>query len=404
MTNILLYTPPIYKVSGGLCNFKLFFDICKKLNYKIYFCPILKNINSLSFISKFNNKHINSITHQELIDYYSINQEQECELIIKNDIVTPQILQNRNNVVIYAEDVIGNPAEQKYVVRWLFYFPIPSAVVSYNFETDYICFYSDYIYNLYKYVCMACGIGDYLTSQVKQLNICRVFKFEPEIYKSIQRTAILNKDNKTNKKCFTLRKLFPPVSFRNYNNGYNTSYAAEILNNHQQQILNTIKIIKKTDNFFIKRQLKNQVITLQNNRPNIRTDACIREYLKNKFIHYGYDNVEHKPSSKMFIDYFLTKDFFLSFDPFTFMSIIASLCGCISVVKKISIISYEEWIKCDPFIKYGIAYGDEGVEHASNTQHLLLDHITNMYSENENNIINLMKKIENHFNIKDFSL
>jgi hypothetical protein len=81
------------------------------------------------------------------------------------------------------------------------------------------------------------------------------------------------------------------------------------------------------------------------------------------------------------------------------MSIIASLCGCISVVKKISIISYEEWMKCDPFIKYGIAYGNEGIEHALNTQHLLLDHITNMYLENEGNIINSIKKIENYFNI-----
>ena len=64
------------------------------------------------------------------------------------------------------------------------------------------------------------------------------------------------------------------------------------------------------------------------------------------------------------------------------------------------IISYEEWMKCDPFIKYGIAYGNEGIEHALNTQHLLLDHITNMYLENEGNITNLFKKINNHFNIK----
>jgi hypothetical protein len=79
---------------------------------------------------------------------------------------------------------------------------------------------------------------------------------------------------------------------------------------------------------------------------------------------------------------------------------IASLCGCISVVKKISIVSYEEWIKCDPFIKYGIAYGNEGIEHALNTQHLLLDHITNMYSENENNVLKFIINIENNFNIK----
>lgn len=398
MTNILLYTPPIYKVSGGLGNFKLFFDICKNLKYKIYFCPIFKNINSLNFISIFNNRSINSISHQELIEYYT--KEAECETILINDIVSPKILQARNNIVIYAEDVIGNPAEQKYIVRWLFYFPVPEAVISYNFDTDFICFYSDYIYNLYKYVCMACGIKDLLTNQIKIINICRVFKFEPNVYKSIQRKSILNKDNKTNKKCFTVRKLFPPVSFRNYNIGCNASYASEILNNRRQKILNTIKIIKETDNLFIKTQMQQKLLTLQNNIPDVKSDNVIREYLTTKFTNYGYDHVEHKTSSKAFINYFLNKDMFLSFDPFTFMAIIASLCGCMSVIKKISIISYEEWMKCDPFIKYGIAYGNEGIEHALNTQHLLLDHITNMYLENQGNIINLIKKLDNKFNIE----
>lgn len=400
MTNILLYIPPIYKVSGGLSNFKLFFDICKKLNYKIYFCPILKNIDSLKFITQFNNRNINSISHQELIDYYQLYTDQECETILKNDIVTPTILQARNNVIIYAEDVVGNPAEQKYVVRMLYYFPVPSAVASYNFNTDFICFYSDYIYNLYKYVCMACGIEDLLTSQIKIINICRVFKFEPTVYKSIKRKSILNKNMNINKKCFTVRKLFPPVSFSSYNKGCNASYATEIFNIHQQKISNIVKTIKETDNLFTKKEMTTKLITLQNNPPDVKSDAVIREYLTTKFTNYGYHHVEHKTSSKAFIDYFLDKDFFLSFDPFTFMSIIASLCGCVSVVKKISIISYEEWMKCDPFLKYGIAYGNEGIEHALNTQHLLLDHITNMHLENEGNILNSIKKIKNHFNIE----
>ena len=138
---------------------------------------------------------------------------------------------------------------------------------------------------------------------------------------------------------------------------------------------------------------------MQNNIPNVKSNAVIRNYLTTKFKNYGYEHIEHKSSSKDFIDYFLNKDFFLSFDPFTFMSVIASLCGCISVVKKIDIISYKEWMKCDPFIKYGIAYGNEGIEYALNTQHLLLDHITNMYLENNNNVINFIKNIEKHFNI-----
>ena len=147
MTAILLYSPPIYKGSGGLANFKLFFDICKKLKYKIYFCPLLKNIDSLNFFTEFNDTPINSITHKKLLDYYNV---QDCDTILKEDIVTPEILRSRNNVIIYPEDIIGNPAEQKYVVRWLHFFPTPPAVESYNFNKDFICFFSDCFYNLYN--------------------------------------------------------------------------------------------------------------------------------------------------------------------------------------------------------------------------------------------------------------
>ncbi len=387
MPNILLYMPPPYKVSGGLGNFKLFFDICKKLKYSIYFCPILKTIYSLKFISPFNDRDIEKISDTELKNYY-INSPEPVDEINPNDIVTSSILSARNNVVIYAEDVIGNPAQQAYVVRWLLYFPIPTALQNYNFNTDYIWFYSDYIYNFYKYVCIACGIPDYLTKKLNKINICRVFKFEPHMYKSINSKRIINKNMNTNRKCFTLRKLFPPVSFEKFNKGVNIVYAKEIL-----QIKNTNKPVKGL-------KYTGRLNILTESKPNLFSDAVIREFLKNKFVSMGYDHIEHQKSSAIFMNYFKTKDFFLSFDPFTFMSIIASLSGCISVVKKIHGLNFEEWINGDPFNKYGIAYGQEGIEHALKTQHLLLEHITEMYNQNENNVLNFITSIEKRFNIK----
>ena len=288
MINILLYSPPLYKCSGGLGNFKLFFDICKQLKYKIYFCPLLKTINSLNFISEFNDKSINSITREELVAYYNV---QDCDTILEKDIVTPKILQSRNNVIIYTEDIIGNPAEQKYVVRWLLFFPTPPAVESYNFNKDFICFFSDCFYNLYKYVCDACGIKDQLTSNIKQLNICRIIKFEPEIYKSIKRKGILNKNMRTNAKCFTIRKLFPPYTFRNYNNCYNVLYATEIYNKYTKQIQDTTNKMNATYNIFTKNQIKTELINVKSNPPNVKSNDVIREYLKDKFINYGYDNI-----------------------------------------------------------------------------------------------------------------
>ena len=82
------------------------------------------------------------------------------------------------------------------------------------------------------------------------------------------------------------------------------------------------------------------------------------------------------------------------------MSIIASLCGCTSVVKKIHGLNFNEWVNGDPFNKYGVAYGLEGIEYANKTRHLLLPHIIKMYNENETNVLNFITNIERRFNVK----
>ena len=398
MTNILLYTPPPYKISGGLCNFKLFFDICKKLKYTIYFCPLFKHVPSLNFLSPFHNRSIDSLQDLELINYY-LHSPQESEIININDIVTSSILKKRNNVVIYAEDVMGNPAEQHYVVRWLHFFPVPNAVLTYNFETDYICFYSDYIYNFYKHVCNACGISDILTDRIISVNICRVFKFEPEQYESIKNRKV-NICKINNRKCFTLRKLFPPESFAKIKRSVNINYAKDIMNYHQYEIKNSIEHLKFYTKYIQRKKIIDNIIFLKKNPPNLYSTNVIKEYLNKVFTKKGFEMVENRKNSKEFVDFFLTKDYFLSFDPFTFMNIIASLCGCISVVKRISVISEEEWLNGDPFLKFGIAYGEQCIDHALKTQHLLLSHITNMYYQNEENVQNLCINIENKFKIQ----
>ena len=401
MTNILLYIPPPYKVSGGLGNFKLFFDICKKLGYAIYFCPLLKNIPSIGFNTQFNDRNIESISHIELINYY-IKCPEPVDKINPLDIVTPTMLKARNNVVIYAEDVIGNPAQQAYVVRWLFFFPIPEAVKFYNFEKDYIWFYSDYIYNFYKYLCAICKCQDFLTNNIKIPNICRVFKFDPNAYSSIKRKPSLsNIDMKTSRKSFTTRKMFPPASFSKVANVVNLDYVREIMMIHNKNIatkINKLNVITVSNKIYIQK-LRNEITFLKNNVPNIYSQDCIRQYLENKYSALGFENIGPKQNTQEFINLFLTKDFFLSFDPFTFMSIIASLSGCVSVVKKIGGLNFEEWVNGDPFNKYGIAYGQEGIEHALKTHHLLLPHITEMYSQNNNNILNFITNIETRFNI-----
>ena len=336
MPNILLYTTPLDIHSGGSSNFYLFFNLCKKNGINIFLCPIVRNIDSLCFWSPFHSKCIEEINQEEIYQYFGN--------MPKEDIITVDILRARDNVVIYPEDVIGNPAEQKYVVRWLHFFPTQLAVQNYSFEKDYICFFSDYIFNLYDSLCKNLSIENHLTNKISKQNILRIFHFKNNFYK--------DKNYKRYGGSFIVRKGYPPNSF----------------------------II---------------------NKPNKHHHHHIRNLFINYFINQEFEKIpDCGTTHEQMVEIFNSKKTFITHDPFTFTSIIASLCGCESVVNKIPGVSYEEWKNSDPFNKYGVAYGIENIEEASKTRHLLEEHIYNMFLENESNLMNFIKDIELFFNIQ----
>jgi hypothetical protein len=92
------------------------------------------------------------------------------------------------------------------------------------------------------------------------------------------------------------------------------------------------------------------------------------------------------------ITHFNNFKYFISYDPLTFLSVIAALCGCISIVKKVDGMSKEQWFKnlsISEYITemkvntlYGIAYGSDDLENAINTLHLA--------KQQWNDIINFM--------------
>jgi len=86
------------------------------------------------------------------------------------------------------------------------------------------------------------------------------------------------------------------------------------------------------------------------------------------------------------VGFFNRFKFFKCYDPLSFYIIIAALCGCIPIVHKISGLSKLEWIKTTStydYLKnknldnldnlYGIAYGEEDLQYASDTIHLVKD-------------------------------
>ena len=125
---------------------------------------------------------------------------------------------------------------------------------------------------------------------------------------------------------------------------------------------------------------------VNNNLPN-RSGTCftMRKALPT---HGKMPQIVHPPGSREItsekqmecIDIFNKHKYFISYDSLTFLSVIAALCGCISIVKKVDGLSKQDWLNTTAaanYLKesgedmlYGIAYGAEEVEKASQTIHL----------------------------------
>jgi len=125
------------------------------------------------------------------------------------------------------------------------------------------------------------------------------------------------------------------------------------------------------------------------NYNNIRKGYC-HTFRKTEF-HISIFNIHPDDSFEItrkhkqddYIEIFNKYKYFISYDPLTFLSIIASLCGCISIIYPIEGINKGDWIKMTSLYEYvkdrnldniyGIAYGDsiEEITYANNTLHLV---------------------------------
>jgi hypothetical protein len=118
------------------------------------------------------------------------------------------------------------------------------------------------------------------------------------------------------------------------------------------------------------------------------------------------------------ISIFNNHKFFISYDSLTFLSVISSLCGCVSIVIKVNGLSKQDWLNTTAaaeYLKetgetmlYGIAYGAEELENAINTLHMAkpqwdrivqfgkLKHVTKIIDD-INNWNNNINTIQNNF-------
>ena len=87
--------------------------------------------------------------------------------------------------------------------------------------------------------------------------------------------------------------------------------------------------------------------------------------------------VDITPSEKL-ADIFNSKIIFYSYDAHTFLSGLAALCGCISIVIPDERVDEAKWRETEP---YGIGFGMSDVDHAISTMHLVKPHLQHLEAE-----------------------
>ena len=117
----------------------------------------------------------------------------------------------------------------------------------------------------------------------------------------------------------------------------------------------------------------------------------------------------NQESHNLLILIFNKYKYFVSYDPLTFLNILAALCGCISIIYPVEGMTKIDWIKTTvfyPYLKqidsdninlYGVAYGNsaEELKWAEDTIHLVEKQISDIIKMQNNNIDQFIKDINN---------
>jgi hypothetical protein len=89
-----------------------------------------------------------------------------------------------------------------------------------------------------------------------------------------------------------------------------------------------------------------------------------------------------------------TISLFISFDPHTYHSTMAALCGCTSVVIPSKEISNEEFYNVQ---KYGVAYGFENIDFAKLTYSKMINDLKQMHQNTFTQCTKFVLLVKSHF-------
>jgi hypothetical protein len=107
------------------------------------------------------------------------------------------------------------------------------------------------------------------------------------------------------------------------------------------------------------------------------------------------DGKSHKEIAQIFNQ----SEFFYSYDEMTMYSQFAALCGCTSIIIPENYNCRQDWVNNHPIGKYGVAYGEEDIEHARSTQHKLRNYFDELEEKSKEEVIQFIQKSKYFFNL-----
>jgi len=248
-----------------------------------------------------------------------------------------EYLSNDELILIYTEGIKGNPVQGNKIIRWILYFL--------NLQEDYGYLPNDYI------ACYSKGI-------------CKQFD-DSNWHKYPLRVIDLNWD---------------------------------IINKVNTNIERDIDVV------YFKPHDRKKIWVYQNGS-SINIDYDSYEYMiQNLFSMMNKSIISMKPSLNKFerLDLLSRSKHFISLDPLTFRSVEAAMVGCISIVIPVPGVSKEEWITVSyapEYLKYGIAYGFEDIEHARMTIDLVIPNLHEQDKNTKEILVDFVKDIKQYFNL-----
>lgn len=104
------------------------------------------------------------------------------------------------------------------------------------------------------------------------------------------------------------------------------------------------------------------------------------------------DQLSHQEIARIFN----RVEYCISFDPHTYYSVYAAMCGCKSIIVPVDGVSKEQWQPVEE-LRYGLAYGEDDLDHAASTMPRLLDLWATKEAANRGAVTNFLNQCDAYF-------